>query len=55
MVIDCYDMKHTATTLCIVLAGYFANLRGKEINCVDLGAMIKQHAQYPHVTLMGPT
>ena len=40
-VIDRYDMKRTATRVCIVLAGYFANLQDEEINCVDLGAMIK--------------
>ena len=40
-VIDHYDMKRTATTACIVLAGYFASLWGEEIKCVDLGAMIK--------------
>lgn len=40
-VIDQYDMKRTAATACIVLAGYLANLRGKEIKCVDLGVMIK--------------
>ena len=57
-VIDHYDTKCTATTACIVLAGYFASLRGEEINCVDLGAMIKYwdeattHANHPHMALM---
>ena len=41
MVIDQYVMKRTATTACVVLTGYFASLQGEEINCVDLGAMIK--------------
>ena len=51
-------MKRTATTACIVLAGYFASLRGEEINRVDLRAMIKCwgeatiHEKHPHVALM---
>ena len=40
-VIDKFEIKRTATTACIVLAGYFASLRGEVINRVDLGAMIK--------------
>ena len=40
-VINRYDMKCTATTACIVLAGYFASLWGEEINYMDLEAMIK--------------
>ena len=57
-VIDQYELKRTATTACIVLAGYFASLRGEEINRVDLGAMLKYWAEatenenHPHVALM---
>ena len=35
MVIDLYELKRTATTACIVLAGYFGSLRGEEVNCVE--------------------
>ena len=57
-VIDRYELKHTATTAYIVLAGYFASLWGEEINRVDLGAMLKywdeatNHINHPHVALM---
>ena len=57
-VIDLYKLKCTATTARIVLAGYFGSLRGEEINCVDLGAMLKhwevatEHEHHPHVALM---
>ena len=57
-VIDLYELKRTATTACIILAGYFGSLRGEEINRVDLGAMLKhweeatEHVHQPHVALM---
>ena len=57
-VIDHYELKRTATTACIVLAGYFGSLRGEEINRVDLGAMLKyweeatENENHPHVALM---
>ena len=57
-VVDTFEVKRTATTACIVLAGYFASLLGEEINCVDLGAMIRYwdeattHENHPHVALM---
>ena len=35
-VFDLYELKPTATTACIVLAGYFGSLRGEDINHVDL-------------------
>ena len=56
--IDKYNIKRTATTACIVLAGYFASLRVEEINRIDLGAMIKYwdkattHEKHPQVALM---
>lgn len=53
-----YVMKYTTTTACIVLACYFVNLRGEEIDCLDLGVMIKYwdkattHVNFPHVALI---
>ena len=57
-VLDQYNMKCISTTACIVLAGYFVSLWGEEINCVDLGAMIRYwdkattHEKHPLVALM---
>ena len=56
--IDDYSKKRVSTTACILLAGYFAGLRGEEINRVDLGAMNQHweesasHPHYKHIPLM---
>ena len=55
---DKFESKRTATTACILVAGYFASLRGEEIAKVDLGAMNKywdeamNHPKHKHVPLM---
>ena len=56
--LDKYRLKQTATTGCILIAGYFGGLRGEEINKVDAGGMTKHleesvgNANHPHVSLM---
>jgi hypothetical protein len=56
--LDVVGRKKTATTACILIAGYYAALRGEEINRVDLGGMRKywneavSHSHHKHIPLM---
>jgi hypothetical protein len=55
---DQVGRKKVSITACILIAGYYAALRGEEINRVDIGAMRKYwteavtHIQHPHIPLM---
>jgi hypothetical protein len=55
---DPFGQKKTATTACILISGYYAALRGEEINWVDLGGMLKywdeatNHVQHKQIPLI---
>jgi hypothetical protein len=55
---DQVRMKKVSTTACILISGYYAALRGEEVNRVDVGAMRKYwteavtHVNHPHIPLM---
>jgi hypothetical protein len=55
---DQVGMKKVSTTACILIPGYYAALRGEEVNRVDMGAKRKYwteavtHVNHPHIPLM---